>query len=127
MTQLPGFIRTTANEDSSSDDKDQPAPRRICKNLKSCMDRTGATTVINKVTWPYEVVYTSDGKPSSYQDISVPQFVHGYMIVVDSEETDIKVTMAAYTNDLRSDAQLYSWERTRAFHGVWLNQLEQGR
>ena len=35
--------------------------------------------------------------------------------------------MGAHPKDLISDAQLYGWDRTRAFHGVWLNQLEQGR
>ena len=96
MRQLPAFSGATANEELSSDDEYQSAPRRRHKNLKSGMDRTGATTVINKVTWPHEVVYTSDGKSASYQDISVPQFVYGYMIVMDSEEADIKVKMAAH-------------------------------
>ena len=72
--------------------------------MKSGMDRTGATTVINKVTWPHEVVYTSDGKPASYQDISVHRFVYEYLIVMDSEEANIKVKMAAHLKDLMSRA-----------------------
>ena len=77
MRQLPTLSGTTANEDSSSDDEDQPAPRCRPKNQKSGMHRTGATNVLNKITWPHEVVYTFDGKPASYQDISVLQFVNG--------------------------------------------------
>ena len=72
-------------------------------------------------------MYTSGSKPASYLDIFVPQFVYGYMIVMDSEEADTKVKMAAHPKDLMSDAQLYGWECVRAFHGVWLNQLKQGR
>ena len=44
-----------------------------------------------------------------------------------SEEADIRVQMASHLKALMSDAQLYDWEHTRAFHGVWLNQLEQGK
>ena len=52
------------------------------------------------------VVYTFADKPASYQDISVPQFVYGYTIAMDTEEADINVKMAAHFKDLMSDAQL---------------------
>ena len=35
--------------------------------------------------------------------------------------------MVTHFEELMCDAQLYGWQRVRAFHGVWLNQLEQGR
>ena len=70
------------------------------------MDRTGATTVLN-ITWPHEVVYTSVGKPASYQLMSVPQFVYGYLLVMDSVEADIRIQMASHIKGLMSDAQLY--------------------
>ena len=68
--QLPAI----AEEGSTSEDVDQPAPRRKRKHIKSGMDRTGAIPVVNKVTWPHQVVYTSARKPASYQ-IYVPHFV----------------------------------------------------
>ena len=83
--------------------------------------------MINKVTWPHEVVYNCDDKRASYQDISVPQFVYGYMIVINTEEAGIKAKMYTHLNDLMSNAQLYGWKRTWNFHWVWLNQFEQGR
>ena len=107
MRQLPAYSVATANEDSSSEDEDHPAPRRRRKHIKSGMDKTGATTVTNKVTLPHEVVYTSASKLASYQDISVPQFVYEYLIVMDSEQVDIKAKMAAHLKDLMSDAPLY--------------------
>ena len=74
MRQLPSLSEAIADEDSSSGYEYQPAPRRIDKIMKSGMDRTvwGYTTVINKVTWCHEIVYNSDGKPTSYRDTSVP-------------------------------------------------------
>ena len=35
--------------------------------------------------------------------------------------------MATHLKDLTSDSQLYGWKHARAFHGVWLNQLKQGK
>ena len=85
-----------------------------------------ATTVLNNLTWPHEVVYTLVCKPAAYQDISVPLFVQGYLIVMDTEEWFIRQKMIAHLNDLMCDAHLYGWDHARTFHGVWLNQLEQG-
>ena len=89
------------------------------------MHQTGATTVVRKVAWLHEVVYTAAGKPASYQDISIPQSVHGYMIIMEGEEVAIKERLVSHIKFM-SDAKLYSWE-CRAFHGIWLNQLQQGR
>ena len=71
------------------------------------MDRTGSTTVLQKITWPHKVVYTSAGKSTSYQDMIVPQFVYRYLLVMDSEEANIRVQMASHQKALMSDAQLY--------------------
>ena len=50
----------------------------------------------------------------------------GYLLVIKSEVGAIKEKMATHLEELMSDAELYSWERVRAHHRVWLNQLEQG-
>ena len=71
MRELPAYHNVMTDEDYMSDEEVQLAPRRK-KSLKSSMHRTGATTVVTKVTWPDEVVYTLAGKPASYQDILLP-------------------------------------------------------
>ena len=35
--------------------------------------------------------------------------------------------MAEHLKDLMADAEMYGWEKTCAFHGVWMNQIEQGQ
>ena len=35
--------------------------------------------------------------------------------------------MASHLEESMGDVELYGWERVRAYHRVWLNQLEQGR
>ena len=71
-----------------AEEEDQHAPRRK-KPMNSGMDRTGATTEVNRVTWPHKVVYSLVVKPDCYQDMSIPQFVLGYMILMEGEEVAI--------------------------------------
>ena len=71
------------------------------------MYRTVTTTVVRKVTWPHGVVYTCDGKPAAYQDISVPLFVQDYFSTMDSHDSSIKHTMAEHLTNLVSDAEMY--------------------
>ena len=49
------------------------------------------------------------------------------MIIMKGDEGAIKKRMATHLENMMSDAELYGWKITRTFHGVWLNQLEQGR
>ena len=63
--------------------------------------------MVRKVTWPHGVVYTSDGKPAAYQYISVPLFVQGYLITIDSQHSSAKHRMAEHLKDLMSDAEMY--------------------
>ena len=93
-------------------------------HLTSGLHRTGATTFLNKVTWPHEVVYTLAAKPIAYQEMLIPLFVQGHCIVMDTEDGLIRQNMVVHLMDLLSDAQLYGWDHARTFHGVWLNQLE---
>ena len=50
-------------------------------------------TVLRKMTWRHEVVYSMAGKQASYQDISIPQLVHGYLLIMEGEEVAINETM----------------------------------
>ena len=76
------YTGARTEENMTSDEEEQLGPRWR-RLLKSGLHRTGATMVLNKVTWPHEVVYTSAGKPATYQHISIPLFIHGYLIVMD--------------------------------------------
>ena len=40
-------------------------------------------------------------------------------------EGPIRQMIATYLKAVMSDAELYGWDRARAFHSIWLNQLEQ--
>ena len=42
------------------------------------------------------------------------------------EKETVRVKMASHLEDLMGDAEIYGWEKVRAYHGVWLKQLELG-
>ena len=35
--------------------------------------------------------------------------------------------MSSHLTELMADTELYGWEDVRAFHAIWLQQMEQGR
>ena len=87
---------------------------------------TGATTVLNKMAWPHELVYTLAGKPAAYQNISIPLFGQGYLITMDSEEGPVRQKMAAHVQELISYAEMYGCYQVRTFHCVWPNSWNRG-
>ena len=45
---------------------------------------------------------------------------------MDIQESSVKQKMGDHLKDLMSDAEMYGWEKTCAFYGVWMNQIRQG-
>ena len=82
------------------------------------MHQTIATTAVRKVTSPHEVVYTVARKPTAYQDISIPLFIQGYMIIMEGEEGAIKERIASHLKELMSETEVYVWDCTRTFHSI---------
>ena len=54
-------------------------------------------------------------------------FVQRYLIIMKSEDTVTREKMTQHLEELMGDINLYCWERVRAYHGMWLNQLEQDK
>ena len=65
--------------------------------------------VVNKVTWPHNVVYSTDGKPAVYLDLPIPLFVKAYLIIMKGEEGATKDKMATHLEELMVDLELYGW------------------
>ena len=60
MRQLLTYSGATSEENLTSKEEVQPVPR-CRKQLKSEVHWTGAATVVKKIIWPHEVVYTQLG------------------------------------------------------------------
>ena len=73
--------------------------------------------MVNDVTWPHEVIFTSEGKPAIYE-LSSMSFVQGYLTVMDTQRQDLKKHMSSHLQDLMEDAEAYRWLVARAFHGT---------
>ena len=78
------------------------------------MQHMAIGTVVKNVICPHEVIYTEAGKPVAYDEVSIPLFMQGYLIVMRSEKETVRAKMASHLEELMGDAGLYHWERVRA-------------
>ena len=126
MRVAPSLDLPTTDDDAGSEKKlTTPAPRR--NGLKSGKTHTADTTLLRKITWPHEVVYTSSGHPTVFEEMSMSLFVSGYLTVIAGEKDQIKPYMIQHLQELIDDAESLVWEPVRAYYAVWLQQLEEGR
>jgi hypothetical protein len=117
-------------DDYSEDDDDvRPStskgkrPRDVSGLLRT------AATVKPKfmVQWPHEKsLYKQGATPPSYQDLSLDQFVRGFIVTSLKAPQDELVHRLRYLADLMADCRVRSWEKVRDFHAVWMQELEQG-
>ena len=89
MRELPLDEEMALDEELNSDEGQNITHR--CSPLKSGLDRTGATMVVKNITWPHEVVYCSAEKTAAYQELLVPTFVQGYLVVLCARDTNNRV------------------------------------
>ena len=101
LRRTPLLVETCTDE---SETVKEPAPRRKkAKAHKSGKIRTAKSTVIKRITWPHELVYTSGGKPVTYELISLPQFVAGYLSVLDTKKSGERKVMLKHLKELMAD------------------------
>ena len=80
------------------------APRK--GGRKSGKIGTADTTVLQKITWPYEVVCTNTVQPTEYEKISVTLFVIGFQIMMASEKENVRPFMLQHLQVLMEDTAL---------------------
>ena len=73
------------------------------------------------------MIFTSEGKPTVYEEVSVMSFVQGYLAVMDTQTQDIKKYMNSHLQDLMEDGDGYGWPVVRDFHFTWLQHTEMSR
>ena len=89
------------------------------------MNHTGATLAKRHINWPHEVLYSADGPLAVYDDLTMRAFVQGYLIVMSYKiDTQVNAQMSQHIEELMEDMDVYGWDRVRAVHAAWLNQLE---
>ena len=100
-------------------------PRKRCP-LKSGKVGTADSMVV-KVIWPCELVYTALGQSAMYEALAVTLFLTGYLAVMETIKPTLKPVMRKHLKKLIANAQVYGWALVRAYRTVWLQQIENGR
>ena len=94
--------------------------------LKSGKIRTTDSMVIRRVVWPHEMVYTMEGQPPVYSDMSIALFMNGYLTVLTAEAEDNKPFFLQRLQELMEDSEIYNWRAVCDYHTAWLQQIELG-
>ena len=84
--------------------------------MKSGKLRTADTSILRKVVWLLEVVYMSTGKLAEYDQLSIPLFVSGYLMVMSAEKETMHPHTMQHLQDIMADAELCGWEPVMVFH-----------
>ena len=62
-----------------------------------------------------------------YEDLSITLFVSAYLAIVEMVKRSFKSIIARHLKELIADAGVYGWALVRAYHAIWLQQIENGR
>ncbi len=116
--------------DSSDDSTDEEATRKSKLSKKSGRSKTANDVITKQINWPHYYVYRGpDRKPATYEDLSLAEFVHGYISCMNQDRVNpaTKVRMLEHLQSLTKDAAQYPWESVRNFHAIVLHQHELDR
>ena len=120
---------STSSEDSDRETRRRQRSRKgKGKSKKSGRAKTTEDFIVRDIPWPHYGVYKgSKHKPADYDELSLPEFVYGYMDLVLRNNTissSIRRRMLHHLQDLMEDAMNYPWPNVRNFHGVLLGEME---
>ena len=117
----------TSDTDSSEEERTPIKKKNSGKSLRSGRILTADDKVKQSIPWPHEFIYNPDGTPSKYDELSVSQFVHGYMLIMATQKPRRKAMMEQHLKELMTDEPIYGWEVVRNYHAIWLQHLESER
>ena len=83
--------------------------------------------VLKKVTLPHELVYTTGGQLATYEELSLPLFITGYLAVMETEMPALQPVMDKHLTDLMAYTEVYGWLTVRPCHAVWLQKVATGQ
>ena len=68
---------------------------------------TADSTIVKCITWPHELVYVAGSQPAVYEELTLPQFVSGYLGILDTVKASQKEVMLKHLRELMADAEIY--------------------
>ena len=73
------------------------------------------------------MVFTTQGQPPVYSDMSLALFTNGYLSVAVEESVATKEYMYVHLQELMEDIEVYVWRVVKEYHAAWLQLMKQGR
>ena len=76
-----------------------------------------------QIKWPQEYIYSVEGKQVSINDMSVVQFIRGFIAMMNDSPPDIRPYMLTHLSETMVDAEKFSWDSVKkfqieVFHGI---------
>jgi hypothetical protein len=119
FVKKPRKQEDSCEESSSEKEQDeqlQTTPRR--KRAK----KQGKSDI-----WPNMHVYSVAGQKVDYEELSWQQFLAGYLAVARLAPPADQAHIYAHLEVLAEDLQSFPFQAVRAFHGVWLQEIQSGK
>jgi hypothetical protein len=80
------------------------------------------------MAWPHEEgVYLAGGLPPKFEDLTVEQFVQGFLGTALSAPREELIPRIKFLEALMADVQLRDWGKAKGFYRVWMQLVEQGK
>ncbi len=126
-SRLKSLHNTFASTSSDEHDSDESAPNMLKQGKKSGRSRIANFHVKINIIWPHEFIYDDQGNPAKFDDLSIPQFVNGFLLMIGEAKPTIAPHMTAILQEAMEDAQRHPWQSVRACVAIFLQQIEMGR
>jgi hypothetical protein len=127
---LPQLVDISEVESTDSDGSEPSSStrRKKAKGKKSGRVLTAEYKVAKQLPWPHHFVprIKKTKKSPAYDQLTVAQFMYGYMHIAERQDPALKTIMHAHMMVLLKDECQYGWEPVRDFHGAWLEEIEHG-
>ncbi len=115
-------------EDEMEDEDTSTSHKRRSKCIVSGRVRTADSAKPKcHQLWPHEQgVYDSQGDPQTYDELTIPQFVQGYLATVLKAPKSEHRARYAVLQELMEDANNFHWPQVRNYFALFLQKIEQG-
>ena len=99
------------------------------KGKKSGVSRTVEDQVLREIDWPHLYVYRGqDRKPATYNDLTLAEFIFGYISMIDNPRNMLdKELMLQTLRNMMLDTTQYGWVQVRNFYCILASGIEMAR
>ncbi len=119
-----------SQDDMAADDDETnpPAPKKLGRcPPQTGQQRTAATQVKVVLDWPHYYVFKNT-KPATFNDLAIPDFVYGFLCLLENAQTAQRPNMTTLLKDMMEDlGNGYQWPQVKGFYAMVMALMEAGR